>query len=74
MLTVTRPVAQQRATNPQYGNIETFLERLLVEVVAGNYRHFLHERVAFSAGPGTESERPEEQCWPPLLAIERQVS
>jgi hypothetical protein len=74
MLTVTRPVARPRATNPQYGNIETFLERLLVEVVAGNYRHFLHERVAFSARPGNESKRPEELCWPPLLAIERQVS
>lgn len=74
MLTVTRPIAQSRATNPEYGNIEAFLERLLVEVVAGNYRHFLHERVAFLASHRKESERPEEQCWPPLLAIERQVS
>lgn len=74
MLTITQPVVQPRATDPQYGNIETFLERLLVEVVSGNYRHFLHERVAFSAKLGNESKRPEEQCWPPLLAIERQVS
>lgn len=74
MLTVTKPVAQQSATNPQYGNVETFLERLLVEVVAGNYRHFLHERVAFLAKSGNELTRPEEQCWPPLFAIERQVS
>jgi hypothetical protein len=70
MLTVVKRVAQKRATDPQYGNVQTFLERLLVEVVSGNYRHFLHERVAF----GAESERPEELCWPPLLAVERQVS
>lgn len=74
MLTITRPVVQPRATNPQYGNIETFLERVLVEVVAGNDRHFLHEHVAFSARSGSDSWGPEEQCWPPLLAIERQVS
>lgn len=70
MLTIVRRVAQKRATDPQYGNVQTFLERLLVEVVSGNYRHFLHERVAF----GPISERPEELCWPPLLANERQVS
>lgn len=70
MLTVVKPVSQKRATDTRYGNVQTFLERLLVEVVAGNYRHFLHERVAF----GAEPERPEELCWPPLLAMERQVS
>jgi len=74
MLMVAKGLAQRRATNPEHGNVQTFLERLLVEVVSGNYRHFLHERVAFSSQKGVPVERPEELCWPPLLANERQVS
>ncbi len=70
MLKVERNVPLLRATDPQHGNVQTFLERLLVEAVAGNYRHFLHEQLASSA---LHEDAPEEHCWPPLLSNERQV-
>lgn len=71
MLRVVKNVGLKRATNSEHGNIQTFLERLLVEVIAGNYRYFLHEHLVQSL---TMDEEPEAYCWPPLLANERQVS
>lgn len=71
MLRVIKNVKLKRATDSQHGNVQTFLERLLVEVVAGNYRYFLHEHLTQASNM---DEEPEAYCWPPLLANERQVS
>lgn len=73
MLRVINKVKMPRAVDTAKGNVQTFLERLLVEVVAGNYRHFLHEYVVL-ADAAKRPPRPEYDCWPPLLAQERQVS
>src|SRR5579862_4770486 len=70
MLKVVEGVRLLGATDPQHGNVQTFLERLLVEAVAGNYRHFLHERLAKAQ---QYPEAPEQYCWPPLMSNERQV-
>lgn len=37
MLKVLKQVALKGATDPRHGNVQTFLERLLVEVTAENY-------------------------------------
>lgn len=71
MLKVLNQVSLKRATDPQHGNIQTFLEQLLVEVVSGNYRYFLNEHLINSA---PDLDEAEAYCWPPLLANERQVS
>lgn len=71
MLYVAKKLALKNATNSAFGNVQTFLERLLVEVVSGNYRYFLHEHLMHAS---TKEEEPEAYCWPPLLANERQVS
>lgn len=71
MLRVVRSLEGKRSTNVEYGNVQTFLERLLVEVVSGNYRYFLHEHLMQA---GAIDAEPEAYCWPPLLANERQVS
>lgn len=71
MLKVINQVRLKRATNPEHGSIQTFLEQLLVEVVSGNYRYFLNEHLINSAPDLNEAEA---YCWPPLLANERQVS
>ena len=70
MLKVVEGVRLLGATDPQHGNVQTLLERLLVEAVAGNYRHFLHERLAKAQ---QYPEEPEQHCWPPLMSNERQV-
>lgn len=64
-------VQLKRATDHKRGNIQHFLDRLLVEVISENYRYFLAQHLA------TElplEEKPETYCWPPLLSSERQVS
>ncbi|PLC04733.1 hypothetical protein CY658_12970 [Variovorax sp. RO1] len=71
MLKIIRQVDLIRATDPAYGNIQTFLEQLVVEVIAGNYRYFLNEHLINSVAGVNQ---PEALCWPPLLANERQVS
>lgn len=71
MLKVVHQVSLRRATNPEHGNVQTFLEQLLVEVISGNYRYFLNEHLTNSI---PEIDEPEAYCWPPLLANERQVS
>lgn len=71
MIHVLKDVRLKGATDSGHGNVQTFLERLLVEVVAGNYRYFLHEHLLKASDA---KEEPEAYCWPPLLANERQVS
>lgn len=71
MLKTITDVALVRATDPERGNVQLFLERLMLEVAAANYRHFLGElqlkaRVAV--------DNPQTVCRPPLVANERQVS
>lgn len=73
MLTVMKQVNLKLATDPARGNVQTFLERLLVEVTAANYRYFLNELLVVKAD-AKKGEKPEHMCWPPLLANERQVS
>lgn len=70
MLQIINNIRSKRATNPTQGDIQTLLKRLSVEVVAANYRYFLHEYLDFSE----LEDSPERECWPPLLANERQVS
>lgn len=71
MLKVDKEVSLKLATDPARGNVQTFLERLLVEVTAENYRYFLNELLLVKPMPDVT---PESLCWPPLLANERQVS
>ena len=71
MLTVLSEVALKRATNHELGNVQLFLERLLVEVVSENYRYFLSEHMSYRHRVKQDANT---RCWPPLLANERQVS
>lgn len=70
MLTVLNEVSLKRATNPELGNVQLFLERLLVEVASENYRYFLSEHLSYRH----LAKDSNTHCWPPLLANERQVS
>lgn len=73
MITSVTRIKLKRATDHARGNVQQFLERLLVEVVSENYRYFLTEHLYF----GTDdkpSHQPEHRCSPPLLSNERQVS
>lgn len=75
MLAVHKRIEIERAIDPDKGNVQMFLERLLVEVVAGNYRYFLNEHLAISSPNSIHKhDSPEVLCWPPLLAKEREVS
>lgn len=71
MLKIVKSLSLPRAQNTAHGDIQTMLERVLIEVVSANYRYFLHERLMWAE---TTDDRAETACWPPLLANERQVS
>lgn len=71
MLTSIKEIQLKRATDHERGNVQQFLNRLLVEVVSENYRYFLTEHLSQGLLP---EENPETYCWPPLLSNERQVS
>lgn len=71
MLTILTDVALKGATDPGRGNVQSFLERLLIEVVSENYRYFANEHLSHRA---YVNENAHMHCWPPLLANERQVS
>ena len=71
MLKIIKPLKMPRASNPRFGDVSVLLERLLVEVVSENYRYFLHEYLTVAL---TTQSAPERECWPPLLASERQFS
>lgn len=71
MLTVLSDVALKRAINAERGNVQAFLERLLVEVASENYRYFLSEHLSYR---GFIDQEANVHCWPPLLSNERQVT
>jgi len=70
LITLTK-VQLKRATDHKRGNVQSFLDRLLIEVVSENYRYFLAQYLAFGIRP---EDSPQTRCWPPLLSNERQVS
>lgn len=71
VLTLVSNVSLKLATDPLRGNVQHFLERLLVEVVSENYRYFANEHVDLQR---KGLSPPAHYCWPPLMANERQVS
>lgn len=71
MLIALQDIQLKRATDHERGNVQQFLDRLLIEVVSENYRYFLAQHRAHGLPP---EELPETLCWPPLLSSERQVS
>jgi hypothetical protein len=64
MLKILKAVSSKQARS-QKGDVQKFLEQLLVEIVSENYRYFVNELLL--------NEDP-ERCWPPLMANERQLS
>lgn len=70
MLKIVDRVQLSRATNPEYGNVQFFLERLLVDIVAANYRYFLNDHLAKSKSQHAE---PHKICHFPLLENEKQI-
>lgn len=64
-------LALKRAINAERGNVQAFLERLLVEVASENYRYFLSEHLSYR---GFIDQEANVHCWPPLLSNERQVT
>ena len=71
MLTVLSHVKLKRAISAERGNVQAFLERLLIEVTSENYRYFLSEHLSYR---GSIDQDANVHCWPPLLANERQVT
>jgi hypothetical protein len=72
MLEITKRITLKGATNAAAGDVQVYLEQLLVEVIAANYRQFLSEKTERTRKNGIENA--EYSCWPPLFANERQVS
>lgn len=71
MLKIVSTVSLKLATDAERGNVQVFLERLLVEVISENYRYFASEELYYQRH---SYQQPSTYCWPPLLANERQVS
>lgn len=71
MLITLTEVQLKRAIDHKRGNVQSFMDRLLIEVVSENYRYFLAQYLSFGLSP---EESPQTYCWPPLLSNERQVS
>lgn len=71
MLKITKKINLKSATDSATGDVQVYLEQLLVEVVAANYRQFLSEKTERSRNGLANSEY---NCWPPLFANESQVS
>lgn len=71
MLKILNSVSLKRATDAKLGNVQTFLERLLIEVTSENYRYFLTQHLSFRNDLAIDAPT---YCWPPLLSNERQVS
>lgn len=71
MLEINKRLTLKTAIDAATGDIQVFLERLVVEVVSANYRHFLSEKTELDRN-GYENSN--HICWPPLFANERQVS
>jgi len=71
VLEITKRVSLKGATNAANGDVQVYLEQLLVEVIAANYRHFLSEKTERTRNG---FDNAEYSCWPPLFANESQVS
>lgn len=71
MLEITKRIKLKGATNAAAGDVQVYLEQLIVEVIAANYRQFLSEKTEQTR---RGLENAEYSCWPPLFANERQVS
>lgn len=71
MLEIKRRITLKGATDPAAGDVQIYLEQLLVEVISANYRQFLSEKMERIRN---NIENAEYSCWPPLFANERQVS
>lgn len=71
MLTILRGVTLKRAIDAERGNVQAFLERLMIEVASENYRYFLSEHLAYRESIQQDAN---VYCWPPLFANERQVT
>lgn len=72
MLDITKRITLKGATNAAAGDVQVYLEQLLVEVIAANYRQFLSEKTERIRKNGIKNAK--YSCWPPLFANERQVS
>lgn len=72
MLTIVKEMNLVRAKNPEFGNVQHFLERLLVDVAAANYRYFLNDHLSKARQEGLTA--PERACHSPLLENEAQIS
>ncbi len=71
MLKIVKRMKLVKALNAEHGNVQFFMERLLVDVAAANYRYFLNEHLS--------KERiglldPQKACHSPLLENEEQIS
>jgi hypothetical protein len=71
MLIISTKIPLKRAVDGNIGNVQLFLERLLIEVISENYRYFLSESISDNESSFAENAA---ESWPPLLANERQVS
>lgn len=76
MLVVHKRMREGRkATDAAVGSVQSFLEHLLVDLVAGNYRHFLHEQMVRSRSVGLDQFSSQAAlCSPPLVSTERELS
>lgn len=71
MLRIVKRIESRKAKNAEHGNVQQFLERLLVDVAAANYRYFLSDYVNKSR---LDPEDPHKSCHSPLLENEKQLS
>jgi hypothetical protein len=72
VLTIVKEMKLARAKNPVHGNVQFFLERLLVDVAAANYRYFLNDNLSKARQVGLRN--PQQACHSPLLENELQIS
>ena len=68
---IIKTINLKGATNSSIGDVQVYLEQLLVEVISANYRQFLTEKTERIRNG---NENAEFNCWPPLFSNERQVS
>lgn len=71
MLKIVKEIKLSKARDAEHGNVQYFLERLLVDVAAANYRYFLNDYLSKAR---TGQEDPHKACHFPLLDNEAQVS
>lgn len=74
MLEILKRIETKSAIDPERGSAQEFLESLLLEVIAGNYRHFVHESHRWARIRECSPAAAAMNCSPPLLASERELS